>query len=818
MSRTLGQYAASLMLLPLLLNSQAPAPKSSARTAAAAGDPSTLPVKRVVLYKNGVGYFEHLGRVHDSQKVTVAFTTGQLNDVLKSLTVLDLHGGRITGVTYGSSAPRDRQFDDLRLPVGEKPSLTEFLGALRGAKIEVRSGVNVAAGRLLSVERKTRISGGATLEVDYISLVGDGGELRTTELSPQFSVRLLEAGLPGKVDRYLDLVSLGREADMRRMTIATEGSGNRSLFVSYISEVPVWKATYRIVLDGKQGQKPLLQGWAIVDNTIGQDWDKVELSLVAGAPQSFIQNLSQPYYSRRPLVPLPGAFTATPQTFQSTLIPGGGQLRGTVLDPSGAAVSFAQVKAYDNAGTMVATGSADEAGNYNLSVPPGEVRLEVESQGFRTSRVSGIQATPYQTATNNITLQVGSVAETIDVRASAGSLETSSASVARPGRTGAGSMLGGGNRSGSGGGVGVGSAQGGFGPGSGGGVGGGSFARMPAEVRAGLQTAAAAQSLGDLFEYKLKEAITIEKNQSALVPIIHANVLAEKVSVWNESAGLHRPQRALWLTNSSGLTLDGGSFSILEEETFAGEGVFEPIRPDERRLISYATDLALNVSATNATAPVRFTRVKIAGGVMVHETEIRQSKTYTFRNADSTPRTVVVEHPVRQGFQLRSEAKPVETTPSWMRFTLPVAPRQTANLVVEEARPDRASIQISSIAPDRIDIYVRDKTITPEIEQALRSVVKQQSVVAAFEQQKGSRDEELKNIYDDQQRLRENLKALKGSAEEKALVQRYTQQLAQQESRIEALTKEITELERQRLDAEAELDRMIESLSFDVKL
>jgi hypothetical protein len=96
-------------------------------------------------------------------------------------------------------------------------------------------------------------------------------------------------------------------------------------------------------------------------------------------------------------------------------------------------------------------------------------------------------------------------------------------------------------------------------------------------------SSAQAQELGDLFEYKLKEPITIRKNRSAMVPIVHAAIGAEKVSVWNEQSGLARPQRAMWLTNSSGLTLDGGSFSVLEEETFAGEGVFEPIRPDEKR-------------------------------------------------------------------------------------------------------------------------------------------------------------------------------------------------------------------------------------------
>src|SRR5260370_4919495 len=166
-------------------------------------DANKLPIKRVVLYKTGVGYFEHLGRVKDRQDVTVSFTSAQLNDVLKSLTVLDLNGGRITGVAYGSSAPVDRQLGDLRLPVKEKGSLADFLDALRGARLEIHTGTTVVTGRLLSVERKYRVINGTTIQVDYVSLITETGELRTTELAPSFSVRLLERGLARDMEQYL---------------------------------------------------------------------------------------------------------------------------------------------------------------------------------------------------------------------------------------------------------------------------------------------------------------------------------------------------------------------------------------------------------------------------------------------------------------------------------------------------------------------------------------------------------------------------------------------------------------------------------------
>ena len=771
-----------------------------AQTPGNATGTDSLPVKRVVLYKSGVGYFEHLGHVRESQNVTIPFTSGQLNDVLKSLTVLDLNGGRIAGVEYGSAAPIDRQLGDLRLPVEDKASLSEFLGALRGAKLEIKSGTNVISGRLLSVERKTRMSGGTTLEVDYLSLITDGGELRTTEVSPGFSVKLLDRGLPGRVDRFLDIVSSGREADVRRMVISTAGTGERSLFVSYISEVPVWKTTYRLVLNAKA--KPLLQGWAIVDNTVGEDWDKVELSLVAGAPHSFVQNLSQPYYSRRPVVGLPETAQVSPQTYEATLIPGLAPLAGVVTDQSGAAVVNAQVKAYSLSGALLGQTQSNASGEYGFqSLPDGTLRLEFTAPGFQTMRMDGVNYQAAGSNRQNVTLRVGSVNSTVEVAAQAGVVNTMAVMTDGVRTTGNGSQL----------------------------KGAKDFTRLQqfaklqpppvvttSEARALSQSAAQAQELGDLFEYKLKEPITIGKNRSALVPIVQSDMTAEKVSVWNPQAGLARPQFALWLTNTTGSTLDGGSFSVMEDETFAGEGLFESIRPEEKRLVSYATDLALNVNSNGSADRERVTHVRILNGVMTQQREVREKQTYIFRNEDTKPRTVIVEHPVRPGYEMRGDTQPVETTAAWRRFRLPVEAKQTKSLEVNEVRREASTFTVSSVTSDQVAVFVREKSIDKTVEEALEKIVAQKAVVADLDSKKDELDEEKQGIFDDQQRLRENMKSLKGSAEEKKLLERYTQQLDAQETRLEALRKQIQQMEAMQQAEQTKLDKMIADLSLDV--
>src|SRR5439155_26465447 len=85
-------------------------------------DSTRLPVKRVVLYKNGVGYFEHSAQVHGDQELAIDFTTAQMNYVIKSLTVVDLGEGHISGVRYNSIAPLDERLKALRLPFGEQVS------------------------------------------------------------------------------------------------------------------------------------------------------------------------------------------------------------------------------------------------------------------------------------------------------------------------------------------------------------------------------------------------------------------------------------------------------------------------------------------------------------------------------------------------------------------------------------------------------------------------------------------------------------------------------------------------------------------------
>ncbi len=298
------------------------APPQGSRSAPPQGVVKDLPVRKVVLYKNGVGYFEHAGSVNGNQRVSIDFTSPQLNDVLQSLTVLDEGGGHIAGVNYNSTTPLAEQLKALSLGMNEDPTSTDLFGALRGQRVEVTGAPGgPISGRLMSIEGRVEKVGSdeniATATTFYLTLVAGSGAVRVIELTPTLSVRPTDTNLQGELDRYLELLSTTHSTGLRHLTLNALGQGPRQLRVSYISEVPVWKATYRMVFPRESNGMATVQGWAVVDNTVGADWNNVQLALVAGAPQSFIQPLSQPLYSRRPEIPISTEEQTTPQTHEA---------------------------------------------------------------------------------------------------------------------------------------------------------------------------------------------------------------------------------------------------------------------------------------------------------------------------------------------------------------------------------------------------------------------------------------------------------------------------------------------------------------------
>lgn len=255
-----------------------------------------LPIREVILYKHGVGYFERSGDLRAGETARLDFKASDMNDVLKSLTIVDRSGGVIGGVRYDAAEALDKRLQDFPFAIDRQASLAAFLDQMKGARLELRLGSDTVAGTIVSA-RTSRPDEKAP-ERETVVLLVDTGEIRTFDLGAASSVKLSDPKLQGLLRDYLSVLSGARSKDRRSVYIDASGTGTRQLAASYMTPSAVWKSSYRLIF-GPQAEATL-EGWAIIDNTSGEDWSNVKLSVVSGRPISFITQLYEPKYVTRP--------------------------------------------------------------------------------------------------------------------------------------------------------------------------------------------------------------------------------------------------------------------------------------------------------------------------------------------------------------------------------------------------------------------------------------------------------------------------------------------------------------------------------------
>jgi hypothetical protein len=256
---------------------------------------SEIPIRRVVLYQNGVGYFEREGRVQGNV-LALRIRPSQINDLLKSLTVIDAGSGRAVSISLPLEKSGDRVLSELPDQVRNASGLLDVLSVFRGATIEIEGRAGNPTGRVVGVENLMTREGDDVVPDWRVTLRTDAGELVVYPVNQIHSIVIQDRALSVGLDESLD-VSLN-QGDWKPITLSIRlaGEDEHQLRASYIVEMPRWKPAYRIVLGS---DKPLLQGWAVVDNVSGEHWRNVDLSLVAGAPLSFIYDLHSSQYTDR---------------------------------------------------------------------------------------------------------------------------------------------------------------------------------------------------------------------------------------------------------------------------------------------------------------------------------------------------------------------------------------------------------------------------------------------------------------------------------------------------------------------------------------
>ena len=258
-----------------------------------------LTVSKVVLYKHGIGFFQRNGTVPAGDNAQLQFKATEMDDVLKSLTVEQRGGTGVSAVRYDSSDPLAKRLELFPFRIGPKMTLADILDQFKGAEIELRLSRGRVNGTIISARRTPATDRQA--ERLEVMLMMENGEFQTVDPAAAAGLKFVDPNLQRQFQDYLQVLARSRSLDKRSVTIES-GGGASEVAVNYVVPTPIWKSSYRLVF-GPDGT-PLLEGWAIVDNTSGEDWADVDMSLVSGLPVSFISRLYEPRYVGRPVVQL----------------------------------------------------------------------------------------------------------------------------------------------------------------------------------------------------------------------------------------------------------------------------------------------------------------------------------------------------------------------------------------------------------------------------------------------------------------------------------------------------------------------------------
>ncbi len=681
--------------------------------------PLPLPLESVVLFTSGVGYFQHAGEVTGDATVEMQFAADDVNDLLKSMVVLDRDGGAAT-VTYASRDPVTKTLGTFAVNLTDNPSLGDLLGRLRGQKVELDAASPVA-GTIVGVEkRRLEVGKDQTVEKQFLTLLTSEG-LRTLALDAVTRIKLVDARLQGELEKALAVLALATDNEKKGVAIAFTGKGPRNVVVGYVQESPIWKTSYRLVLDGDAAAtKARLQGWAIVENTTDADWRNVRMALVSGRPISFVMDLYQPLYVPRPFVEPELYASLRPQVYGQTMSDADKQLAQADrrLDERGARGGLA-----------------------------------------RRENAEGRPAAPAAMAADG--------------------------EIARDGVNGMG------------------------------GGGGGSARESAMAGVAAMQTAAAGSDLGELFRYEIEKPVTLERQRSAMLPIVAAEVEAEKVAIYDERVLARHPLSGLRLKNTTGLHLMQGPLTVYDQAgggSYSGDARIEDMAPGTERLVSYAVDLDVEVAARGEGRAEEIVNVRLVKGTLFAARKLARAKVFEVKNSGKNAVKVLLEHPLEGGWTLVAPEKPEEKTRDRYRFAVVAEPGQPVTLEVAEEMPIEETQVLTNLDDSAILFYSRAKATSPAVREALAEVVRRKREIEQFVRDKGVREQEIATIDQEQARIRGNMGALDRTSD---LFNQYVRKFADQEKRIEILRGEIAGLVATEQEARKGLDDYL--LALDVK-
>jgi hypothetical protein len=659
-----------ITVLLLSLGLVASAQERTRETATKAAAQYPLPLSEVVLYSSGVGYFQRDGSIEDRGDVELKFKVDNINDLLKSMVVQDFDGGQVGTVTYDSRDPITKTLKSFAVDLTTNPGLGQLLGQIRGERVEVAA-PNPVSGVIVGVEKKgERVGDKEVAEVEYLNLLTAEG-LRSIHLGQVQRIQIANEQLGAELQQALGVLASSHDLQKKTVKLEFDGKGRRRVRVGYIVETPVWKTSYRLALS--ETKPPFLQGWAIVENTTDEDWEKVKLSLISGRPISFRMDLYEPLYVKRPVVVSELYESLRPQVY----------------------------------GQAMAEPREEPA-----AVAGGRKALTKMPDMYMKRAMPSAMPAP----------------------------------MPRPAEV---------------------------------------------ELQEGVTSAALAMEAGELFQYAISTPISLARQKSAMLPIVTEEIEGAKLSIYNERVHAKHSLNGFRLKNSTALHLMQGPITVFDGGIYVGDARIEDLPPGQERIISYALDLKTEVVPQGLPEKEEVVAAALRKGTLLVTRKSVEERTYQVTNRDQKQKVVLIEHPLRSDWRLLEPGEPSERTRDVYRFKVPVDPGSGARLHVREEKQLQQTVRLIDSGPETIGFYVQAKQVSPKVKDALQKVIAFRNRVDQTAAQRGRLEQRIKEITQEQGRIRENMARLAPNSE---LYNRYVSKLDQQESEIDRLRKEIETL------------------------
>ncbi len=267
------------------------------------------------------------------------------------------------------------------------------------------------------------------------------------------------------------------------------------------------------------------------------------------------------------------------------------------------------------------------------------------------------------------------------------------------------------------------------------------------------------------------------------------------------------------IINSTGKTLDGGPITVYETGSYAGEALVETLKAGDKRLISYGVDLGTRVTTAWDSSRDVVREIHIRRGVLTTRSAVEETKTYTIKNVDAKAKTLIIEHGERQGYKLLSQ-QPTEKTANAYRFEVKLAASGTETFPVREERVYDQTMAISNLTPDVLATYLQNKSLSAAGRQTLQQIADKKREIADNDAAAKRTESDLRDLAQDEDRLRQNLNSLRQISGQQDQVQIYAKQLAATETKIAAFRDTQSQQRRTRTALESELNSIMEKADF----